>query len=267
MPKTKAFVKGSNAVGAVGRNNRNVNTVAYNGTRGNMNRPPVVEKFYGHTLFLTSTNAGATAQRVVGMHPRNMQDDRLLLMADMYETYAIQNFRVRYMGHSNNGLIVAYRPGLTIDATPVNAEQVSVSDRMKISFCDQTVPVTLNLSPGMLHGEKDYYGTTDTTDQPGALFISAFSTAGATVAADFQLWFSYEYVFYGRVDPAVTKARILKDLKDADDDGDTVASWADEVETHAHRSGTEKTGMPQRDRYVFESAVIPKRRSVSGPAR
>ncbi len=180
-------------------------------TRGRKNtgRKGLVEQiFRGNTIFLTSTVAGASLQRVVGLHPRNLQDDRAIEQADIYECFRFIKFSVQAMGANNNGIVVSYRPGLTVDSTPVNVEQVSTADRMVCTLPDQTFPARLRLRAPELRGEKEYYGTTDTTDLPGAFFISSFSTAGATVATDVQLIFRYVIAFYGPVDPAITYRRM-----------------------------------------------------------
>ncbi len=203
--------------------------------RSNKNKP-VVERVWGNNLFLTSTNAGASPQRVIGLHPRNLQDDRLLMQADIYETYRIEKITIEFLGNPGDGLVVAYRPGTTVDATPINVEQVSTMDCVAKTWPDQTVPTALVLNRAELRGEKDFYGTTDTSDLPGAIFVSSFSSAGATTAADVQLFIRYEYGFYGRVDPSITRARIIADLgssirttevvliDDSSSDGDEVAA-------------------------------------------
>ncbi len=191
------------------------------------NHAPSVQKMWGHVLFLSDTVVGSSLQRVVGVHPRNMQDDRLIAYADMFEGYRFEALTFEFLGGSGDGISLSYRPMLTVDATPVNVEQVSNIDRNAITWPQQTRPARLSISRAELSGEKPWFDTTNTSDTCGAFFVSAFNSAGATVAIDVQIKISYRVGFYGPVDPAITLARLRDLARDTPEDEVLLADESD----------------------------------------
>jgi hypothetical protein len=140
----------------------------------------------------------------------------MVFQADMYEGFKCVHFEAEWCSPDGpTGLIVAFRPMLLLDTTPVSAGETSLIDRMAMTWPTQTTPERLKLSARELAGEKPFYDTTDPNDHPGIIVISAPADDGIAQVTDFTLKLTYKFLFYGPVDPANTIARIKREIAEA----------------------------------------------------
>jgi hypothetical protein len=194
----------------------------------------------GHHVFTGNSTVTATNQFSVSLHPRAIQSTRLINYCDIFEGYKINRFRIGWCQALSGGALtpvgVAYRPTRTLDNSPFTFSAVSEIDKFNMSLVEQTAQSHLRINGLDLHGEQDWYDTTNQAEFPGIMLVSTPNpTTGLAVAGFFTLFMEWEYTFYGPVPTVLTmsrmKEKVREELMHEEFDGSRVIS-DDESSSH-----------------------------------
>lgn len=184
----------------------------------------------GHNIFTGTSVVTGSNQFSVGLHPRQMQSNRLTSYADIFEGYRIDKLAVHFcLGGSGSNIGVAYLPTRSLDVSALNFQSITETDRFAMSYPGLTTPRVLRIGKADLHGEFDWYDTTNTGEAPGILQLSILSSAtNLAVAQVFLLYFEWTMTFYGPENPSLTMARmrerVRQQILDEEFDGESSCS-------------------------------------------